>query len=252
MSLGAEYRAQRRWRDGAAIFDAVPPVRGRLVLDLGCGVGDQSAELVARGARVIGIDGNEELLREARSRSLPNAEFLRHDLGALPDLEVSADGLWCGFLAAYFPDLPTALRAWTKHLRPGGWIALTEIDDLFGHEPLGVETRTIFETYARESLAANRYDFHMGHKLARYAAEAGLAVEGELTVEDRELSFDGPALPEVVHAWRQRLDRLKPLRDVAGGRFERVREEFLSCLQSDDHSSTAKVYVCIAMARRPG
>ena len=45
------------------------------MLDLGCAVGDQSAELEARGATVIGIDLNEELLREAQLRHLPNAEF---------------------------------------------------------------------------------------------------------------------------------------------------------------------------------
>lgn len=74
MSLASEYQRQFAWRDWSTALGALPAVRGQLVLDLGCAVGDQAAELVARGARVIGIDGNEELLRHARSRSLENAD----------------------------------------------------------------------------------------------------------------------------------------------------------------------------------
>src|SRR5690242_11886921 len=143
MSLASEYKRQFSWRDWSTALGAVPLVPGQIVLDLGCGVGDQAAELVARGVRVIGIDSNEELLAAARSRGLENAEFRNHDLCALPDLGVLADGVWCSFAAAYLPSLRTMLESWKRHLRPGGWIALTEIDDLFGHEPLGAETKSI-------------------------------------------------------------------------------------------------------------
>jgi SAM-dependent methyltransferase len=247
----SEYKRQFAWRDWSTALRALPAVRGQLVLDLGCGVGDQAAELVARGARVIGIDLNEELLREARSRSLQNAEFRQHDLGALPDLGVLADGVWCSFAAAYFPALPGAtLRSWVKHLRPEGWIALTEIDDLFGHEPLSSETKSIFDAYARNALVAKRYDFHMGRKLRPYLEQLGFIVSTELTLQDQELSFTGPALPEVIDAWRARLDRMKLLKDFAGGSFQGLRDEFLGCLSKPEHRSTAKVYCCIAT--RPG
>src|SRR5262245_37712030 len=109
MSLSEEYRRQLEWRDWPRVFEELPPLRGRTVLDLGCGVGDQAAELVKRGARVLGIDANDELLREARSRRLPGAEFRLADLRALPDLGLAADWIWSSFAAAYFPDLPTAL-----------------------------------------------------------------------------------------------------------------------------------------------
>jgi trans-aconitate methyltransferase len=75
-------------------------------------VGDQAAEIVARGARVIGIDVNEELLREAQSRQLQNAEFRMGDLRRAPNLAVAVDGIWCSFTAAYFPDFPAAFAAW--------------------------------------------------------------------------------------------------------------------------------------------
>jgi len=132
VSLSSDYKRQFGWRDWPTIFDALPSLQGQTVLDLGCGVGDLAAVFVARGAHVIGFDMNDELLCEARSQRIPNAEFRMVDLRSIPDLGVSADGLWCSFTAAYFPDLLTALAAWARNVKAAGWVALTEIDDLFG------------------------------------------------------------------------------------------------------------------------
>lgn len=250
MSLANEYKQQFRWRDWPTIFDALPPLQGQTVLDLGCGVGDLAAEFVARGARVIGVDMNEELLREARSRQLSNAEFRTADLRTLPDLGIAADGLWCSFAAAYFPDLPTVLTAWARNLRSGGWIALTEIDDLFGHEPLSVGTEALFKAYAERVLAAG-YDVHMGRKLRAHLEHSGFFVTKMLTLDDQELSFSGPARPDVLDGWRARFDRMKLLRDICGPDIDQVRAEFLGCLKRADHTSVAKVYCCIAILERP-
>lgn len=246
MSLSSDYKRQLAWRDWPSIFESLPPLRGETVLDLGCGVGDQAAEFVARGARVIGIDMNEELLREAEPRRLAQAEFRWGDLRTPLDLGVAVDGLWCSFTAAYFPDLPAALALWGRHLRPGGWVALTDVDDLFGHEPLGTRTKSLFEAYARDAFAANRYDFNMGRKLRGHLEGSGFTVSKMLTLEDQELSFAGPAPAEVVDAWRTRFDRMKLLRDFCGLEFEQLREEFLGCLTHAEHRSLAKVYCCIA------
>jgi SAM-dependent methyltransferase len=246
MSLSAEYERQLGWRDWLTIFDTLPPLQGQTVLDLGCGVGDLAAEFVARGARVIGVDMNEDLLHVAQSKRLPNTEFHKADLRWPTDFGHVVDGLWCSFTAAYFPDLPVVLCSWGKYLRPGGWAALTEIDDLFGHEPLGVRTKELLEAYAQDAFVANRYDFNMGQKLGDHLEQSGFTVSEVLTVDDQELSFAGPAHPEVISAWRNRFDRMKVLRAFCGSEFDQVREEFLSCLMHPDHRSIAKVVCCIA------
>jgi ubiquinone/menaquinone biosynthesis C-methylase UbiE len=248
MSLANDYKRQFSWRDWPTIFDALPPLEGQTVLDLGCGVGDLAAEFVARGARVIGVDMNEELLRVARSRQLANAEFRMGDLRTLADFGIASDGIWCSFTAAYFPDLPTVLAAWTRNIKAGGWIALTEIDDLFGHEPLSDRTRALLRSYAEDALASGRYDFHMGRKLRDHLEHSGFTVLKLLARKDQELSFSGPASPEVLDAWQARFDRMKLLRDFCGPNFQKVREEFLACLMRTDHRSLAKVYCCIAKA----
>lgn len=246
MSLSSDYQRQFKWRNWSTVFDALPSLHGQTILDLGCGVGDLAALFVARGAHVIGFDINEELIREARSQELPNSEFRIVDLRSFPDFRDQADGLWCSFTAAYFPNLPKALAAWARSVKTGGWIAITEIDDLFGHEPLSLRTKRLLSAYAEDALAACRYDFRMGRKLKGYLEETGFAVSRILTLEDEELSFSGPAIPEVLDAWRARFNRMKVLRDFCGTDIDQVQEEFLGCLMRADHRSTAKVYCCIA------
>lgn len=77
MDLADEYRRQFAWRDWATVFAALPPLAGQVVFDLGCGPGDLAAELVRRGARVVGFDCNEELLAAARERNLSDGSAER-------------------------------------------------------------------------------------------------------------------------------------------------------------------------------
>lgn len=112
------------------------------------------------------------------------------------------------FAAAYFIDFAAVLRGWAESLRLGGWIALTEIDDLFGHEPLSPGTKALLDSHCDDAIAAGRYDFRSGRKLKHNLETAGFSVTGSFTVPDRELSFEGPADPAVVEAWRARFQRM--------------------------------------------
>jgi SAM-dependent methyltransferase len=246
VSLVDEYARQRAWRPWSEIFAALPATSGQTVLDLGCAVGDQAAELAARGAHVIGLDANEELLGAARARGIPGTEFRFADLRSVSDFGIVADGIWSSFAAAFFPDLAPRLIEWSKALRPGGWIALTEIDDLFGHEPLAAESRNLFDGYAEEALAAGRYDFHMGRKLRGYLERAGFRVVNERMLEDQELAFAGAALPEVVEAWRRRLERMPLLRARGGEGWPAIEADLLRCLGDPAHRSQARVCFCLA------
>lgn len=247
MSLSDEYKRQFAWRSWSTVLEHLPPVAGRLLLDLGCGVGDQTAQLAERGARVIGIDANQDLLDSARARGISNAEFRRLNLRALGRIGAAVDGIWCSFTAAYFPEFAPVLASWASLLEPGGWIALTEVDDLFGHEPLPDETKSLLATYAQNAARANRYDFHMGSKLRHHLEMAGFAVSSAHVLGDRELSFVGPADPAVLEAWKSRLDRMQLLKDFCGPNFERVREDLLGALIHPLHRSRATVHCCIGI-----
>ncbi|MDX2198910.1 MAG: class I SAM-dependent methyltransferase [Phycisphaerae bacterium] len=246
MSIIDEYQQQRAWRSWPLLFDRLPNLKNALVLDLGSGVGDNAADLSARGAQVIGLDLSPELTAAAQARQIPNAHFRIADLRLPLELDRNADGIWGGFVAAYFPSLVDALRDWTRWLKPGGWVALVEIDDLFGHEPIPTRARELLSGYVSESLAARRYDFCMGRKLAAHLREAGLTPLDEFVVPDAEFAASGPLHADIIAGWRRRFDRMLLLQQYCGDDFPAVRDAFLACLAREDHRSHATVRCCIA------
>lgn len=245
VDLVDEYRKQRAWRPWSAVFRLLPDVSGQTVLDLGCGIGDQAAELSDRDATVIAVDRNDVLLDFARARAIPRVEFRNADIGRM-ELETRASGIWCSFAGAYLPDLRSVLRHWRSLLTPGGWILLTEVDDLFEHQPTRSRTREVLTAYTRAALEAGRYDFQMGRKLRRYLEDAGFFVQKEVRCEDEELAFQGPASEEVISAWRARFERMRSLQDFCGGEFEDITKDFLRCLSASDHCCGASVQACVA------
>lgn len=247
MQLAADYREQFQWRSWKLIFDELPLQPGQAILDLGCGIGSQARELAIRGCKVTGLDGNQELIDAAIGEQTPNCNFEVCDLREPPNLGASFDGIWCSFVAAYFTDLNWLLEQWTPLLKPTGWLALTEVENLFGHEPLTSRTRWFLQRLVDDALVKGRYDFQMGGKLRGCLEKVGFSVSQQLTLPDRELSFQGPASPEVVDAWRRRFQRMPHLQALCGSEFPTVQDDFLTCLSRVDHISTAKVICCIAV-----
>jgi len=123
---------RRRQEPQTALADVVrawlPDLRGRHVLHLGAGTGEATAELVALGALVTGLDPSEEALAVARRR-VPAAALVHAEVQAPPPellrgrfhLAYAGEGT----LAA-LDDLPAAARAVFAALRPGGFLLLHE------------------------------------------------------------------------------------------------------------------------------
>jgi SAM-dependent methyltransferase len=227
-------------------LERLPETAGALVLDLGCGAGDAASVLAERGAEVIGLDLDAARVQAARARRIPRAEFRVADLRAPLELERPADGLWAAYTAAYFPDLAPVLERWSCALRPGGWIALVEIDDFLGHEPLSSEARAWLAGYAAEALGEGRYDFRCGSKLERHVADAGLRLEWSCEFPDPEYAWQGPLDAPALASWRARLQRMPLMRAAAGERAERLCEELLACLAHPEHRTRARVRACLA------
>ena len=242
--LSAQYERAERWRHRDEALTCIPLQAGQRILDLGCGVGQVAARFHRLGAQVIGVDGNEELLKVARARH-PEVRFEKLDLGELtPASFGQVDGVWASFVAAYFPNLESAVARWSDCVVPGGWMALVEMDDLFGHEPLPSSISdeiNEFYTWARAG-----YDFQCGHRLAGAAERAGLTIIHEGTLPDDELSFHGPAQTDVLEAWRLRLQRMAGLKAFFGSRFPEFERTFLHTLASPDHRSKTRVFIIVA------
>lgn len=89
------------------------------ILELGCGAGGDSAEMLARGFDVTPTDGSPELA-EVASRRLgrPVGTLLFHDLDAVE----AYDGIWANACLLHVPrdDLGKILALIHRALKPGG------------------------------------------------------------------------------------------------------------------------------------
>jgi SAM-dependent methyltransferase len=249
MDLALQYERQYTWRSWAAAYAALPSLAGTRVLDLGCSIGDQARDLAARGARVVGIDADARLLAVARARGIPGAVFHVGDVRE-PDVQGPFDGVWASFVAAYFPDLEPVLRTWRTLLRPGGWIALTEVDGLFAHAPLPENVRLLLQAYEREAFDAGWYDFNMGHRLGEALSAAGFEGVSHHVLVDRELSFKGCADGDVLQAWGRRLERMRLLQERACVAQVPLQEALLACLTSPAHTTACQVHFWLARSTR--
>lgn len=237
-----EYRRQFAWRDWARALRLCPIARGQHILDLGCGPGDLSALLAARGVRVTGIDRDPELLAAARMATA-NVRFEQQDLSNLT-LRDAFDGIWCSFTAAYFVDFATMFARWCTFLRPSAWVCLIDIDDLLGHEPRSDTTRETVERFYRDAFEKHRYDFLAGRRLSHALQTQGFHVT-TIELPDLELAFEGSASPEVIEAWRARFSRMTGLKAFLGSAFPEFTEGFIGTLESPQHRALCKVVCCV-------
>jgi len=122
------HRDDRDAGDAVALVDGVVRLAGLHVLDLACGPGRHAAQLVARGARTVGLDLSFPLLGRARSRTAGKATFVRADMRYLPFHAGTFDvivNLFTSF--GYFADdaqHQAVIADAATLLRPGGTFVL--------------------------------------------------------------------------------------------------------------------------------
>src|SRR5215469_13533032 len=99
-------------------------LQGKLVLDVGCGMG-RFAEVVTRwGARVIGIDLS--VAAEVAAKNLADRDFvaLQADVFALPFAPESFDCIYSVGVLHHTPDCEKAFKVLPRLLKPGGSMAV--------------------------------------------------------------------------------------------------------------------------------
>lgn len=102
--------------------NALVEVRGRSVLELGCGTGRHTAWLVQGGADVTALDFSEGMLAKARARrGVAAVRFLVHDLGQpLPFADNEFDIAVSGLVLEHLRDLNLFFGEARRVLKPGG------------------------------------------------------------------------------------------------------------------------------------
>ncbi|GMA32769.1 class I SAM-dependent methyltransferase [Litorihabitans aurantiacus] len=104
-----------------ATLDLLGDVAGRRILDAGCGSGPLAAELVARGADVVGFDGSPAMIAIARDRLGDAVPLTVHDLAQpLPYEDETFDDVVASLVLHYLEDWSALLAEIRRVLKPGG------------------------------------------------------------------------------------------------------------------------------------
>jgi 2-polyprenyl-3-methyl-5-hydroxy-6-metoxy-1,4-benzoquinol methylase len=111
-----------------ALEGLVPP--SACILDYGCGTGDISAALAARGYRVEGRDISPKMIEQARViHAGSGVRFAVIASGGDRKDPVAGsqafDAIVCSSVLEYLHDLPGSLRLLAGALKPGGWLLAT-------------------------------------------------------------------------------------------------------------------------------
>jgi len=119
--IAARYAAQAIYpleQELARFRQLVPS--GGLVLDVGCGPGQYTQALRARGLRVVGLDLSPGMLRYAHANRTPRLACA--DMRCLPFTDGCADGCFVCASLLHLPrtQAPRALSEFRRVLCPGG------------------------------------------------------------------------------------------------------------------------------------
>jgi ubiquinone/menaquinone biosynthesis C-methylase UbiE len=106
------------------LLDAAGVTAGTALLDVATGPGVVAGAASRRGAKVVGVDIAESMVRLAAERQ-PEGEFVRADAESLPFPDGSFDAAVCGFGLLHVGRPERAAAELARVLRRGGRVALT-------------------------------------------------------------------------------------------------------------------------------
>lgn len=106
------------WELGKELIDLLDPKEGEHIIDLGCGTGELTAEIAARGAKAEGLDADAFMIARAREQ-FPGVNFRVADacVFSLPD---PVDAVFSNATFHWLNDPSAAVQRVCEALRPGG------------------------------------------------------------------------------------------------------------------------------------
>lgn len=111
-----------------AMSDRLPDVKGKCVLDLGCGAGGNCLDFIQFGAkRVLGVDISEKMLAAAAKYAAePGIEYRRMDIADVGLLKEQFDVVYSSLAFHYVKDFKRLITGIYDRLNPGGTLLFSQ------------------------------------------------------------------------------------------------------------------------------
>ncbi|MFN4264923.1 MAG: bifunctional 2-polyprenyl-6-hydroxyphenol methylase/3-demethylubiquinol 3-O-methyltransferase UbiG [Aquabacterium sp.] len=159
-------------------IDQQAQIRGKRVVDVGCGGGILAESMARRGADVLGIDLSDRPLKVAQLHAMEagvaNIDYRSVAVEALAaEQPASFDVVTCMEMLEHVPDPTSVVQACMNLVKPGGWVFFSTIN----RNPKAYLFAIIGAEYLLKMLPKGTHDyarFIQPAELARWAREAGL------------------------------------------------------------------------------
>ena len=240
------YKNEYPLRNWERVYEHLPNLKDKNILDLGCAVGDQAYDFEHLGAYVIGIDHNQDLISVA-SKQAPGSKFIRSEIEHIhPGLFGSIDAIWCSHTIGYLKDPKTLLNTWYDFLNPDGFFILIETTNLLNHDPVYSIYQEEIQNFYQKMEENEIYYFENGLHMDSILNETSFKVVKTIELDDQEFTSDGGLCDKATQAWKNRLNRAEAYQELFGPKFSSFKNDFLAMIRSSDHKSNCQVkfYLC--------
>ena len=164
-----------------AYIDSMTPIKGKRVLDVGCGGGILSESMHFKDADVTGIDLGEKVLNVAKLHQLESGAGVAYQLISVEQLAAeqpaSFDVVTCMEMLEHVPDPAAIINACAKLVKPGGSVFFSTIN----RNPKAYLLAVIGAEYVLNMLPKGTHDYEKFIKpseLSNWVRHANLDVSG--------------------------------------------------------------------------
>ena len=171
---------------------ALVPLEGKRVLDVGCGGGILTDAMARSGADAMGIDLATKSLRvaqlhalEAQTPRVQYREVSAEDLAA--EQPASFDVVTCMEMLEHVPDPVSIVRACSALVKPGGWVFFSTLN----RNPKSFLFAIVGAEYVLNLLPKGTHEyakFLRPSELAAFCREAGLSIDQSRGMEYNPLT----------------------------------------------------------------